>query len=154
MSNTVLSSLGLIRCNTASCPPSTSQPKRAKCNEDNIRLQNDIIDMSKEIQRMIAYKKTLQDLYRRTKKLIYRCTFNRFSKIIDGRKQNLKSLQDQLIVRKTTNGSSGRSEVAVYDELRVSPISWFADVEVDFRISRERWLIFDKKALKNADEVK
>lgn len=146
MPNPLFSSLGL-RKRTASDQLPTAQPKQAKCNQDHIILQNDIIDMSKEIQRMIQYTKTAGELYSRKRQLIYRCIYNRFSKIIDGRIQNLKSLQDDLDARIPTDGSSNRSELAVNIELRGSTISgsWFVD---DFSVNRGRLRIFDKNRLK------
>lgn len=146
MPNPLLSSLGLKKRSASDQLP-TSQPKRPKYNEDHIRLQNDIIDMSKEIQRMIQYTNTVIELYSRKRKLFYRCIYNRFSKIIDGRLQILKGLQDELNAHKTSDESSGRSELAVNIELSAKTISasWF---EEDFRVNRLRRRVFDKKRLK------
>lgn len=147
MPNPLLSSLGLKKRTASEQLPTTPQPKQAKFNQDHIRLQNDIIDMSKEIQRMIQYTITVGELYSRKRLLFYRCVYNRFSKIIDSRMQNLKSLQEELDARKSFDGSSGSSELALNIELRAKTRSgnWFAD---DFRVNRGRRRIFNKDRLK------
>lgn len=146
MPNTLLSSLGLKK-RTASDQLPAPQPKRAECNQEHIRLQNDIIDMSKEIQRMIQYTNTVGELYSRKRQLIFRCIYNRFSKIIDGRMQNLKSLQDDLDARKAADGSTGRFESPLNIELKAKKMSgnWFAE---DDLVNQGKRRIFDKNRLK------
>lgn len=145
MPHPLLHSLGLKR-RAASDELSTPSPKRANCNQDHIRLQNDIIDMSKEIQRMIQYTNTVAELYCRKRQLLYRCIYNRFSKIIDSQMQNLKSLQDELDARKMADGCSDRSELAVNMEFKPKTMNgrWFAE---DYRLN-ERLRTFDKNRLK------